>query len=58
MAPAFICDVVISLLGVVLIARPPALFGDAKMEDPVGERFVPMDKGEKGTPTQRLLAVG
>ena len=53
---------VVSLVGVVLIARPTAIFGS-------GGNFVPVDSAtdfqtttispvEKGTQTERLIAVG
>jgi hypothetical protein len=48
--------IVFSLLGVVLIARPPFLFG--LETDPVSGHFVLIDSEEKVTPAERLLAVG
>lgn len=39
-----------SLVGVVLIARPQALFGQASSTAP--------EPSEKGTPAERLIAVG
>lgn len=45
---------VFSLIGVVLIARPTFIFGNVAMRQPVnGEGDT-----EKGTPTERLVAVG
>ena len=49
---------VISLIGVILIARPEALFGNAQVRD-----ISAIDEGgpasmEKGIPRDRLLAVG
>ena len=50
---------VISLIGVILIARPTALFGNTQVEDTIGERGpTSMDGAEKGTPRDRLIAVG
>ncbi|KAL1748201.1 hypothetical protein HDZ31DRAFT_60574 [Schizophyllum fasciatum] len=57
----------ISLVGVVLIARPPFIFGSAAdMPAPLTSdsattgdaTLVPVDPAERGTPQQRLLAVG
>ncbi|KAF8063349.1 hypothetical protein FPV67DRAFT_238316 [Lyophyllum atratum] len=52
---------IISLLGVVLIARPAFLFGDAHRTDPlsidIAEQGLP-ENPEKGTPEERLIAVG
>ena len=47
-------------MGVVLIARPPFLFGDSGNglgEDPLSERNVLMGQKEIVTPGKRLLAV-
>jgi hypothetical protein len=46
---------VVSLIGVILIARPTALFGNAQVgeEDPTS-----VDSAEKGAPRDRLIAVG
>ncbi|KAF9467671.1 EamA-like transporter family-domain-containing protein [Collybia nuda] len=44
-----------SLCGVILIARPVALFGDGVSTSPDS---LPIDGSEKGTPAQRLVAVG
>jgi hypothetical protein len=53
---------VFSLCGVVLIARPVALFGGASgASDPGsidGGNPFPVDTSEKGTPAERLVAVG
>ncbi|KAF8966159.1 EamA-like transporter family-domain-containing protein [Flammula alnicola] len=46
----------ISLVGVVLIARPTALFGN--MHVPGDGISTPMESAEKGTPRDRLIAVG
>ncbi|KAL1696767.1 hypothetical protein GGG16DRAFT_42858 [Schizophyllum commune] len=56
----------ISLVGVVLIARPPFIFGRAAdmpaalTNDDAGADapLAPVDPAERGTPQQRLLAVG
>ncbi|KJA16060.1 hypothetical protein HYPSUDRAFT_47806 [Hypholoma sublateritium FD-334 SS-4] len=52
----------VSLIGVVLIARPTALFGDVhapKMPAIAGDSSqLPGDLAEKGTPRDRLIAVG
>ncbi|KAF9478764.1 DUF6-domain-containing protein [Pholiota conissans] len=51
----------VSLIGVVLIARPSAIFGDVhvpevpSIDDGIS---VPADSAEKGTPRDRLIAVG
>ncbi|KAG8813676.1 hypothetical protein FRC17_001464 [Serendipita sp. 399] len=44
----------LSFLGVVLIARPPFLFGEPHVVNPTPDA----PPVEKGTPTQRLIAVG
>jgi hypothetical protein len=50
---------VFSLAGVVLIARPEFLFGSVSYDPPVlGGVGVPPVVVEKGTPTERLVAVG
>lgn len=53
---------VVSLVGVVLIARPTAIFGDVHVpEVPTigdGVTSAPTDSAEKGTPRDRLIAVG
>ncbi|KAF8174539.1 drug/metabolite transporter superfamily, partial [Pholiota molesta] len=52
----------VSLVGVVLIARPTAIFGNVHVpEVPTigdGVTSAPMDSAEKGTPRDRLIAVG
>ena len=54
---------VVSLVGVVLIARPTALFGSASHSVPVvsvteSEPTTSTSPVEKGTPADRLIAVG
>ena len=52
---------VVSLLGVVLIARPTAIFGSASHSVPVvavTESQLTTNPEEKGTQTERLIAVG
>lgn len=55
-------SLVFSLCGVVLIARPVFLFGDhsgALDSMSTGSGDSPqLDSSEKGTPTERLIAVG
>lgn len=57
----FTCDIVFSLIGVVLIARPPFLFGDHSGnglgQDLLSERNELMGQKEIVTPGKRLLAV-
>jgi hypothetical protein len=56
----FTFDLVLSLMGVVLIARPPFLFGNSGNglgEDLMGGRFALIDKKEVVTPAKRMLAV-
>ncbi|KIM44306.1 hypothetical protein M413DRAFT_378913 [Hebeloma cylindrosporum] len=49
----------VSLIGVILIARPTALFGNGQVRD-ISAISGPtsMDSAEKGTPRDRLIAVG
>lgn len=48
-----------SLVGVVLIARPQALFGQASSTAPaVPAADGVVEPSEKGTPVERLIAVG
>ena len=54
---------VVSLVGVVLIARPTAIFGSASHSVPVvpvteSQLTTPTSPVEKGTQTERLIAVG
>ena len=51
---------VVSLVGVVLIARPSAVFGSASHSVPVtdSQLATPTSPVEKGTPAERLIAVG
>ena len=55
---------VVSLVGVVLIARPTAIFGSAGRPVPVdaetddSQIITPTSPVEKGTQTERLIAVG
>ena len=56
----FNCPVV-SLIGVILIARPTALFSNTQVEDisTIGETGpISIASAEKGTPRDRLIAVG
>ena len=53
--------IVVSLIGVVLIARPAALFGSSSHSPQAdgGEGVpIPNASGEKGSPRDRLIAVG
>lgn len=51
------CHQVFSLIGVLLIARPTFIFGGGTLLlDPHGDSGLP--NIEKGTPGQRLIAVG
>ncbi|TFK38438.1 hypothetical protein BDQ12DRAFT_683666 [Crucibulum laeve] len=55
------CAGLFSLAGVVLIARPPFLFGEAAHipHIPIADGLhSPIENVEKGTPAERLLAVG
>lgn len=59
--PDFFTCSVVSLIGVILIARPTALFGNTQTQDitTIGEGGpTSMDSAEKGTPRDRLIAVG
>ena len=53
---------VVSLVGVVLIARPTAIFGSASHPDAIpvtdGQLTTPASPVQKGTQTERLIAVG
>ena len=54
---------VVSLVGVVLIARPTAIFGSASHSVPVvavtdSQLTTPTSPVEKGTQAERLIAVG
>ena len=54
---------VVSLVGVVLIARPTAIFGSASHSEPVvavtdNQLTTPTSPVEKGTQADRLIAVG
>ena len=54
---------VVSLVGVVLIARPTAIFGSASHSAPVvavteSQPTTPTSPVEKGTSADRLIAVG
>jgi hypothetical protein len=55
---------VVSLVGVVLIARPTAIFGSTSLSLPVAAvsesqlTTTPTSPVEKGTQTERLIAVG
>lgn len=49
---------VISLVGVVLIARPVALFGNVSQASHRRAELSVPDTADKGTPEERLVAVG
>jgi hypothetical protein len=49
--------VVFSICGVVLIARPPILFGHGGHSSDLGTRHY-LPSAEKGSPAERLIAVG
>ena len=54
---------VVSLVGVVLIARPAAIFGSASQSVPVvavteSQQTTPTSPVEQGTQAERLIAVG